>query len=194
MNKKPSAQWIRDDSGFTLLEMIIVVVILSIMAMVVAPRLTNFFGSRRGNFIIITSIIAKTFDDSFIKENINFLVCHLYETDPEYEPDINEKIFSRSNGISVVTIDNNGKYTDSKNRLLKFKEFSDSFKIEEVLVSTGESITSGNVLIPFYPRGYSDDAIIHILVNNEERWSIRIHKFRKEAEIIPEYIDFKRQK
>ncbi|MCU0822753.1 MAG: hypothetical protein MUC95_09845 [Spirochaetes bacterium] len=48
----------------------------------------------------------------------------------------------------------------------------------------------GNVLIPFYSKGYSDNVILHILVNDEERWSVRIFKLKKEAEILPDYIDF----
>jgi prepilin-type N-terminal cleavage/methylation domain-containing protein len=180
---------INDNKGFTLLEMIIVMVIISIMALLVAPRLTDILGSRRGNFIILTSIIAKTFDDSFIRGNVNFLIVHLNEQDPDSEPGANADIFSRRNGISVVNLDE-GKFVDSKNKLLQFKEYPSSFKIEKVLLSTGEKITQGNVIIPFYPNGNSDDVIVHILVNDEERWSLRMYKLKKEADIAYNYIDF----
>jgi prepilin-type N-terminal cleavage/methylation domain-containing protein len=181
---------INDNKGFTLLEMIIVIVIVSIMALLIAPRITDILGSRRGNFIILTSMIAKTFDDSFIRGNVNFLVVHLYEPNPELESEANPDIFSRRNGISVVMLDENGKFIDSKNKILQFKEYPESFKIKEVLLSTGEKVTQGNVIIPFYPKGYSDDVILHILVNDEERWSLRIYKLKKEAQIAYNYIDF----
>ncbi len=179
---------LRGNKGFTLVELIIVVVILSIMSLVVAPRISNIFDSRRSNFTILTTIIAKTFDDSFINGRLDFLLLNLYE--PGTGTGIEGEVFSRSNGISVVTRDDNGDYKDSTNKLLQYKQFSDSFRIEEVIVSTGEKITTGNVLIPYYPAGYSDNVILHILVNDEEKWSVKIFKMRKEPEIIPEYIDF----
>ncbi len=178
----------RNSEGFTLLEMIIVIVIISILALLVAPRLTTFLGGHRANFIILTSLIARTFDDSFIRGNTNFLIIHLHETDEESE--VENEIFSRRNGVSVVMLRKNGEFVDSKNRMLSHQEFPEDFKIEEVLLPSGERITCGNVLIPFYPKGMADDAIIHILVDNEARWSVRIHKLRKEASITSDYIDF----
>lgn len=158
------------------------------MSLLIIPRISRFFDSKRNNFLTLTTVIAKTFDDSFLKDRTNFLMIHLYE--PMEELDEENEIFSRTNGISVVTMDREGKFHDSKNRLLKYREFSESFRLEAVVLSTGEKIGTGNVLIPFYPKGYSDNAIIHILVNEEERWSVRIFKLKKEAEIFPDYIDF----
>ena len=86
--------------------------------------------------------------------------------------------------------DENGDFVDNRNKLLKYKSFSDSFRIEGVVLSTGEKIAVGNVLIPFYPTGQSDNVILHILVNKEENWSLRIYKMRKEPEIFQGYIDF----
>lgn len=177
---------LRQSRGFTLLEIIIVLVIISIMTMLIIPRISNLFDSKRSNFIVLTTIIAKTFDDSFINDRLNFLVLHLYE--PLSSDDV--ELFSRTNGISVVNLNEDGQFVGSRNRLLKYKAFPDSFKLEEIILSTGEKIGMGNVLIPFYPDGYSDDVIIHILVNDEERWSVRIYKLKKEARIFPEYIDF----
>ncbi len=178
-----------NDKGFTLVEIIIVLVIISVMSLLIIPRISNIFDSKRNNFFTLTTIMAKTFDDSFIKDRMNFLMIHLYEPMEEDIEQENE-IFSRPNGVSVVILNDEGKFVDSPNKLLKYREFPDSFKIEEVILSTGEKIGIGNVLIPYYPKGYSDNVILHILVNDEEKWSIRIYKLRKEADIFPEYIDF----
>ncbi|MDY6934341.1 MAG: prepilin-type N-terminal cleavage/methylation domain-containing protein [Spirochaetota bacterium] len=175
--------------GFTLLEIIIVIVIISVMSMFIAPRMVNYFGSARSHFVVMTTIIAKTFDDSFINDRMNFLVIHLYEPFEESEGEIDE-LFSRQNGVSVVNFNEKGKFVKSNNKLLGYKGFPESFKIEEVVLSTGEKVHLGNVLIPFYPQGYSDNVILHILVNAEERWSIRIYKLRKEAKVFPDYIEF----
>ena len=177
--------------GFTLIELLIVISILSVMSLIVAPRISNIFDSKRSNFIILTTMIAKTFDDSFVNGKLNFVLLHLHEPMSTEEPE--DKIFSRDNGISVAVRNNNGSFEDSKNKLLQYKKFSDSFKIEEIILSTGEKVTNGNVLIPFYPDGMSDNVILHIFVNNEENWSVRIYKMRKEPEIFPGYIDFSGQ-
>ena len=182
-------KWIfKNNRGFTLLEIAIVVTIISIMSLLVLPRISRFFDSKRNNFFLLTTVIAKTFDDSFLKDRTNFLMIHLYE--PMSSDEMENEIFSRKNGVSVVNLDENGKFVDSINKLLRYRDFPDSFKIEEVVLSTGEKVGIGNVLIPFYSKGYSDNVILHILVNDEEKWSVRIFKLKKEAEIFPDYIDF----
>jgi prepilin-type N-terminal cleavage/methylation domain-containing protein len=176
------------EQGFTLIELLIVISILSVMSLIVAPRLSNIFDSKRSNFLILTSMIAKTFDDSFTNDRTNFLLIHLYE--PMSINETGEKIFSRKNGVSVVVRNDTGNFEDNKNRLLQYKQFSDSFRIEEILLSNGEKVTTGNVLIPFYPGGQSDNVVLHILTGNQENWSVRIFKMRKEPEIYPGYVSF----
>ena len=114
-------------------------------------------------------------------------MIHLHEPMSDVE---DEGIYSRTNGISVVTLNEQGKLIERKKKLLQYRNFPDSFKIENVVLSTGENIGVGNVLVPFYPDGYSDNVIIHILVNEEEQWSVRIYKLGKEAKIFPDYINF----
>lgn len=179
----------KSNEGFTLIEMIIVISIIAVMSLFVAPKIPNFLSSQRGNFIILTSIIAKSFDDSFIKGNTNYVVLHLNQADAEMT-DYSDELFSRKNGVSVAILTPDGKFIDSRNRLLKYQAFQDSFKLEEVLISTGETIRTGNVFVPFYPGGYSDDVVIHILVNNTDRWSVKIFKLRKEPKVLPEYVGF----
>lgn len=182
------------NKGFTLLEIIIVMVIISILGLLIIPRMSGIFNTKRNNFLILTATIAKTFDDSYLSNRQNILIVHLHEPNSDSEEEQESEILSRTNGISVVNLDSKGLLTDSKNKILKYREFPDSFKIEEVLLSTGEPVATGNVLIPFYPEGYSDNVIIHILINDEERWSVRIFKMRKEPEIINGYIDFDTEK
>ena len=77
----------------------------------------------------------------------------------------------------------------SKKRMLAFKKFGSSFRLDEVILSTGEKFSGGTVLIPFYPEGYSEDAIIH-LTSGSDRWSVIIYKMRKEPRVVREYVDF----
>jgi prepilin-type N-terminal cleavage/methylation domain-containing protein len=177
---------VRDNSGFTLIEIVVVIAIVALMFMIAAPRVSRVFNSQRENFAIFTGMIVRTFDDAFLHNRTNYLTVHLLSADPE-DTLGHKDVFNRHNGISVLNIVE-GEFVESKLKSLKFKEFSDSFLIEEVLLSTGEKITNGNVMIPFYPQGYSDNVIIHIMVNGGQQWSIRIVKHMKEPKVLEGWI------
>lgn len=187
--KAKLCHWWQAGEGFTLLELIIVLVILSTLALVAAPRLSVFLSGRRGNFVVLSSIIQKTFDDSFINNRVNYLVVHLGEGGDGMSS-YNESVFSRANGVSVVTMAGDGKLAETPNRLLSYRRFPSSFRIEKALLSSGEKATSGGVLIPFYPQGYADNAVLHILVDDDRRYSIIIRKFSRTAEIVEDFADF----
>ncbi|RPI92203.1 MAG: type II secretion system protein [Spirochaetales bacterium] len=179
----------RGNGGFTLLELIVVIAIISIMAMLVVPRIPRITGTDRGSFVILTGIIARCFDDAYLKGNTNYLIVHLYERGTEFG-EYDEKIFSRENGVSVVTMNSEGKFVDSSDRLLSYHRFPGSFRIEEVLLAGADPVRQGSVFIPFYPSGASDNAVIHILAGGDARWSVRINRLKKEARIIHEYVGF----
>ncbi len=174
-----------DNRGFTLIETIIVVVVLSIMALAVTPRLTTFFSSERENMAILTGIIAKT-------SHTNFLAIHLHGTGDEFsdsDDPVMKEIYSRTNGLSVLNL-KDGKFIENDKKMLQHRGFPDSFMIEEVLFSNGEISRNGTILVPFYQQGYSDNIIIHVLVNNEDRWSVILHKYLKEPVVTKEYKSF----
>ena len=168
--------------GFTLIEIIIVVTVLSIMGMLVAPRLSSFLGDERKNFKLITGIIAKTYDDAFIHGNNNYLVFHLYEPGEEEGDEEREDVFLRDNAVSVL-VRQEGKFIDHSRKSLRFRQFSEDFMLEDVILGSGTKITEGNVLVPFYPQGYSDNVIVHIRTGDDEVWSLRIYKHLKEPDV-----------
>ncbi|TAL31356.1 MAG: type II secretion system protein [Spirochaetes bacterium] len=182
MSRRPFIRALSGREGFTLVELIIVISILSVMAMVVAPRIANFMNAERSGLIVVRALISKAFDDAFVKGRTNYVVFHLYERDMELSK-FNEGVFERKNAISVLNLSPEGKFTDSPQRLLRFHEFSDAFRIEEVLFAGGQVVRRGNVLVPFHPAGYSDDVIVHVLVNGTDQRSVRISKFLKEPSI-----------
>lgn len=186
MNEKLSS--LNNNSGFTLIEIIIAVTLVAILAITVVPRMTGVLSARGENFKIFTGLIAKTYDDSFLNDKINYLVVHLYDQGAESIDDESD-IFKRVNGLSVVNYTEKG-FTDNKRRILKFRKFPGTFRIDAVILSTGEPVRSGNVLIPFYPDGTSDNAIIHIYFDTTQQWSVRISKHLKEPEVSEGFITF----
>ena len=184
---------LKNNSGFTLIEVIIVIVLLSIIATTAIPRIAGFSTNERKNFIIMTGMIGKIFDDAFLKDRTTYLVIHLYDTSDESsglydEEDPQYNIFSRENGLSCVHyIDN--EFIDCRGRMLQYQKFPDNFILEEVVLANGEVLTSGNVMIPYYRQGFSDNVIIHIS-SDDEKWSIRIDKHLKEPVKIQDFVTF----
>jgi prepilin-type N-terminal cleavage/methylation domain-containing protein len=180
-----------DDRGFTLIELVVVIAIISILFMIAVPRVTRIFSTQRQNFAIFTGMIASTFDDAFLKNRTDFLTVYLNTPDPD-DAMGQKEVFSRRNGIAVLNYVN-GEFKDIKRKTLNFKEFSQSFLIEEVLTPTGESITTGYVSIPYSPQGYSGNFLIHVLVNGEQQWTIRIDKHLKEPKVMQGYATFENE-
>lgn len=177
-----------DNRGFTLVEIVVVIAIVAVLFMIAAPRVTRVFSSQRENFAIFTGMIVKTFDDAFLHNRTNYLTLHLQSPDPEDSLG-QADVFNRSNGISVLNIVD-GEFVDSKLRSLRFKSFSEAFQLEEVILSNGEKLRNGNVMIPFYPQGYSDNAIVHVLVNGDQQWSVKIDKHMKEPRVLEGWITY----
>lgn len=179
----------KNNGGFTLIETLVVLALIAIMSAITLPRFTSFFNSDRENTAIATSLIVRTFDDAFINGNINYLTFHLYDSLEEETENMASDIFSRRNAMSVLRLEE-GVFTDAKREILKARQFSSSFRIEEAVISSGEIIASGSLIVPFYPGGYSDNVIIHVLLNDDRRISIKIRKYMKEPEVLEGYVSF----
>jgi prepilin-type N-terminal cleavage/methylation domain-containing protein len=180
---------IKASHGFTLIELIIVVAILSMLAALVVPKFVNVFGGGKGEMLTFTSMIAKTFDNAFLREEQCFLAIHCASPDVKTQSNDPNGIMSRENGVSVTVFNKEGFFEDTKNRSLPRKRFPSSFRVEEIILSNGEKITQGTVLIPFTPDGFSSDTIVHIL-SGQDRYSVIIYRLKKEPRVFPDFVDF----
>lgn len=177
-----------DDRGFTLIEMIVAISVISLLFMLAIPRISRIVGTQREKFAIVTGMLALTFDDAFLKHRTNFFTVYLGTPEAEDAGPQND-VFNRKNGVAVLNYVN-GEFVDSKRKSLQFREFGDSFLLEDVLWSTGEKVTDGRAYISFYPGGYSNNCIIHVMVNGDQKWSIKIDKHLKEPKVIRGYETF----
>lgn len=180
---------IKNNDGFTLIELIIVITIIALVATITLPRVSAFFGGGKGDILVMRSFIAKTFDNAFLKGERSLLVIHCSTPDPkprDYDP---ENILARENGISVAVLSDEGTLVDSANRALAFHRFPKDFKIEKVILSNGEKIEKGSALIPFDTDGISNDAIIYITIGNDP-YSVIIYRLRKEPMSTEGHVDF----
>ncbi len=178
-----------NNNGFTLIELIVVIAVFSILSIVVMPRIINYLSSARDNFLIFSTIVTKTFDDAFINHRNNFIVIHCQSQENDIA-EIPNTLFERTNGISVAILNDNSEFIDNPNKLLKNREFPDSFVIKEVLLPDGSSFTSGNVILPVYSSGTTSGAIVHILTNNEEEWSLIIKPYIKVPKVVKGYTTY----
>lgn len=152
--------------GFTLIEIMIVLALLAVMSIAVAPRVSSYFSSQKRNLYIVSSIISRTFDDSFIRKRSNYLLIHLASPQIEITDTKNAEYLQKTNAVSVVNIGLEGVFSDSPNPVLKTQSFTGLFTLDEVITENGEHHKSGTVIIPFYPEGFSENFVLYVTVNN----------------------------
>ena len=69
-------------------------------------------------------------------------------------------------------------------------ELDDSVRLLDVAYSYGDSSNSGEALILFFPKGYSDKAIVHMEGEDSDRLSFVFEPFLTQVEMIEGYADF----
>ena len=65
-----------------------------------------------------------------------------------------------------------------------------SFTIVDIQFPQRDRITSGTVAIQFYPGGYSDMALVHLENDDAQRMTYRIEPLLPKVKIFDEWIDF----
>jgi len=172
--------YLSDNRGFTLLEIIVVVTIIAIMSVIALPKLTGFLGDERKESSLLTAYIEAVTDDSFVHRKINYLCIHLAKPGTN-----NSELFDdRFNDLNMVNVYNfdDSKFIQNKNRILKDREFSSSFILEEVIFDGGKVISQGNVLIPFYSDGSSEGFAIKIS-SGENKLYLKKNRINKSVQV-----------
>lgn len=153
-------RFLKDNRGFTLLELMVVISIIAIMSVIALPKLTGFIGDDRKELSLLSAYIEAVTDDSFVSRETSYLCIHLSIPDAK-NSELFDNSFNDSNMVSVYKFIN-GKFIRNKNEVLKNRSFSSSFILDEVILDGGRVISHGNVFIPFYSDGSSEEFTLKI--------------------------------
>ena len=163
-----------DRRAFTLIELIVVLSLVSIMLFFAVPRIDQSFFSadarKLSSWILLNT---KALKNRAVKEQA---VYALY-----------------------VGLDENRLWTgpvSDRENMPGPGEGEDAFspaagaRIIDVMFPKDTRISSGTVQIRFYPKGYSDRAIIHVQTGDQTRRSYRIESFLPQVAIRDAYVEF----
>ena len=148
------------DRGFTLIEMIVVTALISIMLVVAIPRLEGGLFSdgsdETARWIIAT---VRGLKEKAVVENKTYLL--------NVSPDV-QRLWITEAGMADTEADAARETGYSLPR---------GVNIDHVAFSQTERVSSGTVPIAFYPKGYSDKAVIRMRTNDGDRLAFFIEPF-----------------
>jgi len=155
-----------NNRGFTFVELIVVVAIYALMLVVALPKLVSFWGNERKESVIFKAYIEAVADNSFVNGKTNYLSINLSkEGDKTKDSKFSDNQYNVVNAVVVYDFID-GKFIQNKSNLLKARNFSSSFVLSEVILDGDRTITSGNVLIPFYSDGSGESFKVKVLSGN----------------------------
>ena len=161
-----------DIRGFTLIELVVVMALLGIMLFMTLPSFQHILtdDTRKASQWILVQV--PRLKARAVTERTVY-VLHI---------DLDENLLWVSNG-ALPTDDDMG--VEKKQE----KAFSEDSVLIDVAYPGGETIDSGEADIYFYPKGYSDKAVIHMEDDEGDFRSFLIEPFLSWVEMKEEYVE-----
>ena len=161
-----------DVRGFTLIELVVVMALMGIMLFVAIPSFQHFLtdDTRKASQWILVQVPrlkARAVSDTAL------YILHV---------DLDENVMWVSNGAMPE------EFTEQERK--QERPFSEDSVLLDVAYPDGETIDSGQADICFYPKGYSDKAIIHMEDDDGARRSFLIEPFLNQVEMKEAYVEF----
>jgi Tfp pilus assembly protein FimT len=150
-----------------MIELLIVMAIISLMALVAAPRISAFLGNERRESGLLAAYIAAASDNALVNGRTNYL-CITLSPDESNTDLFKEKNFV-PNSVAVYVLEEM-KLVENSHRILKKKSFSGSFLIKSVCLEGAEAINRGDVTIPFYSDGSSESFTLEVSTGEKNRY------------------------
>jgi prepilin-type N-terminal cleavage/methylation domain-containing protein len=159
--------------GYTLIELIVVIALISIMLAVVVPRLDG-------------SLFA---DDSKVATRWLLINIPALKTKAVRDQTVLALRFSLSEGKAWVVGPETSEEAAEKYEAAAYS-FPEGIKILDIDYPDRERVSSGEADIFFYPKGYSDWAIIHMEDSDGNRYSFLVEPFLPQIKRLDEYLEF----
>ena len=164
---------VRNRQAFTLIELIVVISLIGTMLFFAVPRLEqSMFANKTKKVSRWILLNVNSLKDKAVKKQIRHV---LYA-------DIANNRFWISN--AAMTED---QLSDAREKGFSLPE---GFRLIDVAFPDDRKISGGTAAIHFYPKGYSDQAIVHLADDNNRRRSYLIEPFLPRAKIKHEYVEF----
>jgi prepilin-type N-terminal cleavage/methylation domain-containing protein len=167
-----AAATIASNKGFTLIELTVVMALISIMFFVVLPRIKNDIfvnQTKKTSRWLLTSV--RYLKEASIRDQM----------DHTLHVDLQAGKFWMSNALmaeEVLEKPETGGLT-----------LSDGLSILDVELAGNRKMTDGVVQIQFYAKGYSDNAMIHVVNEDDTELSYHIAPFLPRLKIVEGYVD-----
>lgn len=159
--------------GYTLLELIVVIAMISIMLAFAVPRLEG-------------SLFE---DDAKVASRWLLLNLPALKTKAVQDQTVLALRFSLGKGKAWVVGPETGEQAAERYEQSAYT-FPEGVKILDIDYPDRERVSSGEADIFFYPKGYSDWAIIHMQDADGNRYSFVLEPFLPKIKRVDEYLEF----
>ncbi len=146
--------------------------ILAVMSLVALPRISGFLGNERKESAIFESYVKAIADDSFVNRRDNYLCICLKKQGGDSGEALND-MYMENSVASYLFI--NQKFQQNDKKILKTRDFSNSFIFSQIILNGGLTVSEGIVLIPFYSDGTSESFTVRIISGGKD---IYFRKYR----------------
>jgi prepilin-type N-terminal cleavage/methylation domain-containing protein len=159
-------------NGFTLIELVVVMALVGIMLFFTIPNFAHLLtdDSRMASQWILLQV--PKFRGQAASEN------QLYFLHVDMD---NHRLWFSNSGMSDE---------EASQAMEQGFQLSDDIRILDVLYGEDEFANAGEAFICFYPKGYSDKAILHLEKKNGDRLSFVFEPFLNQVEMIDGYAGF----
>lgn len=165
--------------GFTLLEIMVVVIIIAAMVTIVIPRFGDVFQTNvKGAMRRLGGTIKFCFHESVIKQSM--IRLNIDPVTGEYWPSI------------LVTSGNYGEFVDYANEVFSGRsQLPEGLRFADVVTPHNtQKMDREAVFISFFPTGYAERAVIHLVDGTQQFYTMVIQPLTGEVELREGYIDF----
>jgi prepilin-type N-terminal cleavage/methylation domain-containing protein len=132
-------------SGFTLIEIVIVILIIGLVALILLPRITGFSGGN-GKTVIrhLTGAIQTLRDEAEFRQKIFRLNLNISEQ-----------------SYDVSFLNENGEFVPFQSDILRKVAFGANIRLKDVVTLRQGKVTEGTAYLFFYPLGRVEKGYFH---------------------------------